>query len=348
MKSYSLLWIIIPLSIILSIVACFMCVSMSRRKGTVSLHQKSPNVSNGPIMIPLHTDSNGILLAYVTYNGSNILVCIDSGSDYMVLANRDCSGCDMDMGSLVSPSRFSQGKDGYDILHYGTQQDNVKFEKIPISFKGYPIDGDNSKQMKSVVYNLRSAITMDRSGSSNYNIMGIGKSDSENSLYRQLPYDYYMIMLSDTTGGLLMYNDGDSVHGSLEDSMIYVPSFSNTMYSVSPLSVRIGMQQYTGYKLIIDTGSNMLTLPSELFNSYGQMKNKGVVIHLTGDLALNLKDHHLNLNGQSLVDHNTIENYSDKIIIGSLYFKNMAIAFERNRIGFSSLSQLPKSISNFV
>jgi len=189
---------------------------------------------------------------------------------------------------------------------------------------------------------------MDRSGSSNYNIMGIGKSYSENSLYRQLPYDYYMIMLSDTTGGLLMYNDGDSVHESLEDSMIYVPSLSNTMYSVSPLSIRIGMQQYTGYKLIIDTGSNMLTLPSELFKNYSQMISKGIVIHLTGDLALNLKEHHLNLNGQSLVDHNTIENYSDKIIIGSLYFKNMAIAFEKNRIGFSSLTQLPKSISNFI
>lgn len=310
-----------------------------------AVYKNVDNNDRKPFVMPLHTDSNGILLGTIKYNGTSILVCVDSGSDFMVLANRDCSGCDMNMGSLVSPARISQ-QGSYDTIYFGTQKDSVKFQKIPVSMRGYSLDSDSSEVTVSFLVNT--AITVERQGSSNYNIFGIGKPSSPDSLVSQLPYKCYMMMVASSSGCLVMYNRDDPIYKEIIDHMVYVPSLSRNLYSITPLSISIGERIFSGYDLVIDTGSNMLTLPSSMYSAFESSPNKNITISLASNLSLNIREYHLSLNGQSLVDKNEIGNFSNKVIIGSLYFKNMAIAFEQDRIGFATLSSMPRRLTQLA
>lgn len=331
--------IIIILCISILLIVPILIIRYKNNKLNHVVHEDAQPASKAkPFAMPLTMDENGILLGQIMYKGKPLTVCIDSGSDNLVLANSSCEGCDMEKGSLVSPGRLVGGKD---VLYFGTQTDDVNFHRLDIDIHGYSVTAD--KSTPSVLsHTLNAAITLNRSGSSNYNIMGIGLAMSSDSFSEQVPYDNFMIVLGSNKGYLYMYNNSDIIYDFTSKNMAYAQVSSSLMYSILPQSIIICGQSISGYDVVIDSGSNMLTLPESLYYLFERTSEseRQIMISLTPSLSLDLKSHNFTMNGQSLVDKNQIKNFDQKIIIGSLYLKNMAIAFEKDRIGFARLDNM--------
>ena len=303
-----------------------------------NIHDATKNTY--PFIVRINTDSNGILIAYINYKGTPLTVCIDSGSDNLVLANRECSGCDVKNGSLISPG--SLAKTNKDTLYFGTQTDKVQFQPIQIQIPGYSLSNSYGQYPSpaNLDKEIMSAITLKRSGTTNYNIMGIGISNGSNCFSNQVPYDYFLIAMQEVSGALVMFNEGDDVHAFCKENMSYAKVTSNNMYSLTPEMVTVCDHVVNGYDVVIDTGSNMLTLPEDLFSIYNSTKeeNKSLQIKLTSSLILDIQRSHMYSDGQSIVDKNRIKNFRKKIIIGSLYLHNMLLSFEEEQIGFARMS----------
>ena len=122
------------------------------------------------LRVPILVDKDGILLMQLTIDGTSIDCCFDTASLNLLVADGSCEGCfsRSDADSTYLDNKKFKCDQSEETITYGTQQDIVHFcsaNRIQIHGLTHSLD----------IQNLRFAISKKRTGSSSYNILGMGK-----------------------------------------------------------------------------------------------------------------------------------------------------------------------------
>ena len=119
-------------------------------------------------------------------------MAVDTGSDSILVAGKDCKGCDyneMNGMELPSPSGVST------IMNYGSQSDSTKVHQVSLFLRGTNLNKD-----AVCVHDMGKVhIVTKRHGTSDYNILGLGKEMGSGGpptflkkLYGAPPFGYTM------------------------------------------------------------------------------------------------------------------------------------------------------------
>lgn len=159
-------------------------------------------------MLPLRND-NGVFVVPILIGAQQIQVVVDTGSENLLVADKNCRGCDMGQGSY-DPTRSGHNMPGKgDIsLRFGTQSDDARFHVDDLTLVG--VDGhvcDTSATTFGPILAIPSvmfALVHRRTGVSNFNIMGLCNVDGD-SFINQItspPHQQFTIYMHPTEGWL--------------------------------------------------------------------------------------------------------------------------------------------------
>ena len=212
------------------------------------------------LLIPLYRDHNNIFLMDLKINGSWIKAVADSGSSKILVSGSDCQNCTM--AGEVSKVR------------YGSQASTVQQETATITLDTYryacnqnfessvaamPFAAD--KKCLTTQANLN--VALDFRGTSKYNIVGLN-TQSE-FLKKMLPfspraYSIHVRGLSDAR--MMLYRPGIDCH--VANHFI---TDGRGMVQIQGLKVNGRDADRVARSVLVDTGSNALSVPSPLYQS---------------------------------------------------------------------------------
>lgn len=218
----------------------------------------TPHHENTPVVVPLVRDGNNIFLLDLNVNGAWIKCAVDTGSTELVVSGHDCERCNLEQGSIGVPS----GEE--DVMAYVSQIDTVVWGKKPIQFLAWEL-GDHTPNIPVCIGgNVDTAVVVNRQGTSNYNILGIGPDDDGfmADLIPDLPRAYSVFIESYTSAKLVLYRPT----ASLDLGM------NVRKYPLTKLGVEIKLvngQPAKGITFMFDTGANAMSLPVSIYDSLG-------------------------------------------------------------------------------
>jgi hypothetical protein len=303
--------------------------------------------------------TNGVFIVSIEIAGNTIDAVVDTGSQRLVVSSDTCSEC---LGGAIPPPQDRS----LHRLYYGTQNEVVRWGVYDVEMFGFLHSGHRPPAGSivadtGVLYpKVNVAVTMERSGSSNYNILGL----SMPNLKTQHPSVLEMFMgprpqLSFTI--LLWCQAGWLIFGPppQQYTFNYVPFVRNPMakgfvyqfYVVEAQGMWCGDTQIAGpHYLMIDTGSNMLSLPAESLKrahhaGIGRGKNAlsikmGTVGGNTAQMSFPAAIYTWD-DGSLLLEEEPHDARIDRpvVIVGSLFLQNFAMHFDvaNGRIGIAEL-----------
>ena len=286
----------------------FICVlSFILLGGSVAyllVQKKGPNID--ALRIPLQSDNDGILLATCAVGNvpkeQTVQCCFDTASSYVVIASKDCGSC------KTGAIRLKCGDDNSatEELTYGTQSDLIQWCTEDLKVIG--------SYKNLLVKNSHIALSQKRSGSSNYNILGFGRSTlDKKSFVSQASIHSFTLNIEDQYVEINPKMEAGSFH------MVSLSNFQPNYYSVLCNQVLFGTKEVGNrVQMIFDTGTNMMHLPSAIFQKFKELHSvHHSVLHILigNDVKLSYHPRTYSHMGQLLIE----ESSEDYIILGSLF-----------------------------
>ena len=312
------------------------------------------------LVIPLHADDNGIFLVDIGVEDAQgdtqwIKAAVDTGSEALLVAGEGCSGCEegLHLGTVK--------QDGEEIrrstIRYGSQQDTVVWRNKQIRIPAWlhtcdptDTDGAHTDTVQCIVGDCPCAIVESRTGTSDYNILGLGSQNPHGppavlaTLFPKTPRAFEIHVHSSEEARLILHRP----HGkgcrepryrfavkdkSLGHAHHYLVSGSTpTLFQAGPIGgVNTGhIVNNKTFDVLFDTGSNAISLPESIYNAVHDMSyNKGVLelsfrtIDQKETMTLRIDyDRRDRFNAQVLKSH------SDMIIVGITFLQGHSIGFE--------------------
>lgn len=320
------------------VVAVLVCVSGSaiskNRSTTTQLLRKEdkaplPNIDRGEacepydkqstIVIPLTADDNNIYNVDLKIKDEWIRAAVDTGSEALVVAGEDCDRCQLGKTQQGVVQMASSGV--RTTMRYGSQSDTVEWETRPVSLKGWkftcnPSDADSALTLSDtpphrpvcVVGDIRLAVVLNRSGTSNYNVLGMGARSKRNnappsfleSIFPTPPraFGIYIQRLNrgNTFGegrlvlqNMLHVGGGASCAPPRHLFRISKNNLSSHQYLLEMLHIAVACDgadhtiEGHNYKLLLDTGANAISLPHAVYNKIKSMGCKKGALKFTLD-----------------------------------------------------------------
>ena len=317
---------------------CFTVACLIAIVTVVSITASKSKTKDIPFCIPCKYDENGVLMVDVEIDKQWIKAVVDTGSSHCLVGNKNCQQCDTLQGS-IRPKDPATEFDS--LVRYGSQEDIVNWHTGNVRL------GQNGK-IKS---NIEFAVASRRTGSSNYNIFGIGRVPTADTGH--LPFiEQYVdgdclitidLNKDDATlcigGEIWQHPPVQTLITMLPSPYFRIPIHSFGFGANSTCKKNILPQE----GVIFDTGSNMLDLPIELYNwIYPSLQQNKNIVFTFIDINNKVVKVEYSSNqyrwhsGELLIEKSTDP---DHIVIGSLFMKSMRVQFDskRNLMGFAMI-----------
>ena len=218
----------------------------------------TPQHEDVPVVVPLVRDGNNIFLLDLNVNGAWIKCAVDTGSTELVVSGHDCDRCNLAHGSVAIP-------DGeHDIMAYVSQVDTVVWDKKPVQFLAWELGNHTPDLPVCIGGNVDTAVVAKRTGTSNYNVLGIGPDDDGfmADLMPDLPRAYSIFIESYDSAKMVLYRPT----AMLDESM------QNRKYPLTPKGIVVKSIQgapANGITMMFDTGANAMSLPESVYRRLG-------------------------------------------------------------------------------
>ena len=297
--------------------------------------------NNSSLSAPLHMyyDRNGIFLTDIKVENQPIQVVVDTGSAHLLVSGKDCDTCLSNDGKIYPKSAPQQT--GH-LVQYGSQQDVVDWHRGKVSLGGHEKP------------DIEFAVASHRSGSSNYNILGVGRMQQGT---RRCFLEHFCegtdkqaspvtIELAGPRGRLWLSPDLND-HPPVQ---VLLPMLPPPFYRVQIAAVFVGQTRVPSIMiplggLIFDSGSNMLDLPTTLYDFVRPHLDNNAKLEFritsatqpTQQLAITYGPKQYRWEtGDLLVERGTDFQY---VVLGSLFMNRMRLRFdpEHNQLGLSLL-----------
>ena len=290
--------------------------------------------THGPF--DLFYDKNGVFVVEVTVDGQNIWAVVDTGSSHLLVGGDSCLDCvdEDNRHTFVRP--MSEPLQKGQLVQYGTQQDVVDWHKGVVSI---------GPREEGARVGVEFAVAQHRFGSSNYNILGVGRMrerDRPGFVRHYCGADVVSVELTGATGRLWI---GGKHHPSsmAELPMLPAPFFRVEVAGVECGSLEASPEDIPVGGLIFDTGSNMLDLPPSMYDRLypGIAEGQPLVLWLgpkqasaaggcrTGTLRIEYGPKQSRWpNGDLLIERGAD---SEFIVLGSLFMNHMRFVFDTRR-----------------
>ncbi len=300
------------------------------------------------VVIPLVSDENNIYNIDLEIDGVWVRAAVDTGSEALVISGEDCKRCmsNSDEQGYVpmpaSPIHVS-------MMRYGSQTDSVSWDIRPVKMKGWRFtcdsDDDDSaitnkddinNKAACIVGNVSLAVVSERTGTSNYNVLGLGARTEMgppgflSSLFPEPPRAFSFLVQSYENARLVMHRATASCDQPRHKFQIdrgniashqYLLNFSQVFMNSEPVDLGV-----VDYRLMLDTGANAMSLPRDLYEYAQENYPEGIIgfvltnVHgeqVTLEFPYNMADRY---NAQVLN-----AGYSNKVIVGVTFCIGMAI-----------------------
>jgi hypothetical protein len=230
--------------------------------------------------------------------GDNTIACIcDTGSLHLNVASNMCEECDKQNGYYMLTDNGTN-KQTYTIV-YGSQQDRVITQKDLLEI--YLLSGKHS-QVRVPFY-----VTVHRqAGSSNANVMGLLTDYNKGFLRNIVPkYDLAMhIPDSSQTGTLFVLTPAQSSPFQLKmkfkNRIPLIRTHGQPFFVVRVRNITIPPDTDIGQNIycLIDTGSNMTSLPSRMYEQIIKAQATEMTLHFNNKSLLHIGSKGLMWQGQ--------------------------------------------------
>ncbi len=255
-----------------------------------------PHDGESPVVIPLESDSNDIFTMGLWVNDEYVKVAIDTGSEALVVASSDCSGCNVtaDMKSIV----LTKPSNTRSKLRYGSQKDEVVWQNnTNVVIQGWKFSCsdkddaalttyDDPKHRSVCVYGISDvAVVVKRTGTSDYNILGLGSQASGGppsflaKMFPTPPRAFAMHIHSPRHARLLLFKPDVTCMKPKHKVPINTQDYRSHHYyirfkTIAANGTRIDTRVE---KLLLDTGSNAVVLPSSVYRELKRIGRRGTL-----------------------------------------------------------------------
>jgi hypothetical protein len=218
----------------------------------------TPQHEDVPVVVPLVRDGNNIFILDLNVNGAWIKCAVDTGSTELVVSGHDCDRCNLAQGSIAIP-------DGeQDIMAYVSQVDTVVWDKKPVQFLAWELGNHTPNLPVCIGGNVDTAVVAKRTGTSNYNVLGIGPDEDGfmADLMPDLPRAYSIFIESYDSAKMVLYRPT----AMLDEGM------QNRKYPLTPKGIVVKSIQgapANGITMMFDTGANAMSLPESVYRRLG-------------------------------------------------------------------------------
>lgn len=210
---------------------------------------------------PLYYDKNGVYITDISVDGQPVTAVVDTGSAHLLVAGTNCGSCLKNVqNGYVSPKQ--KPKFVNDVIQYGSQKDVVDW-----------YDGDVSMGPSHRSVGAEFALVQKRSGSSSYNVLGVGIVNYFKSMGRKNFMSYFSpsnIVTFEVRGreGKLWLGGNRDKHPPAQfvTKMLDPPFFRAELADLRCGNKQVPKALFPTHGVIFDTGSNMLDLPGTLFS----------------------------------------------------------------------------------
>lgn len=344
------------------------CSASSKNASTQLLRLPAPPTASDacvkhdgktPLVIPMRADDNGIFIVNIGIEDAEgdtqwIKAAVDTGSEAMLVAGDACSGCEegAHMGTVKNDGVLLRRS----TIRYGSQQDTVAWRSKMLRIPAWlhtcdPLDSDgaHTEITQCIVGEVPVAIVESRTGTSDYNILGLGSQSSGgpaatlNALFPDPPRAFQIQVHSDTEARLVIHKpDGIGCrtprykfsvkNQSMGHAHHYLVTGENaTLFRSGPMgSANPGTPiSDKTYDVLFDTGANAISLPPEIYDAVHAASHAKGVLAVTfrtmdqeDEITLRLDyDRRDKFNRQVLKGSNLL-------IIGITFLKDHALGFE--------------------
>ena len=264
-----------------------------------------PNTYMRPIVIPLECDHNNIFLLSLRLNDGIVAkFAADTGSHSILIAEENC----------VQSCQSSEGKD-LSTIHYGSQSSPYHEQTMPLTLENaYETDCNGNYEHRHNPWLLHSRSTCIRSkparvkiavdfhGTSEYNVVGLGKrSEFLSKFVPTFPRSVVMHINSRYRATLMLYQPG-------------VDCIAKNHFMLDNNNRVQGKVNDKKYSILFDTGSNCLVLPSVLYHE----ERDSLRIHLAGTTREHIMD--IDYNKNNYGNRQVIESTRNNVIIVGVTF----------------------------
>ena len=241
----------------------------------------------------------------VVFEGEKASCVVDTGSRPLLLAGGECSPSMCDNPTLLRASPpFAQ-------LSYGSQKCDVGW------LSGRVEVGDYQKPM------VKAAIAHRMAGTSNLNVLGLGRGNAVGARR-------FSMILTDDGGELALTPSARRLLASrVEKRGIRLPLKSDSIhYLVSGRDLLFDGRPtpWTSGFVLVDSGSNVISLPSALLHNE---LPREIQVTLQGrmgaTLSITVRTEHMDFDG------------GDHLLIGAMLLRNLHLDFTPNELRISSL-----------
>lgn len=311
--------------------------------------------SPGALVIPLVSDENNIFNIELSVNGHWVQAAVDTGSEALLIGGEDCSKC-----RLGSPSQgqvpMPDGKPATSMMRYGSQQDKVAWDVRPVRLRGWKytcdeMDDDHALTDQDdpphkpvcIVGDVQMAIVQDRSGTSNYNILGLGARTLNGppsflqAMFPTLPRAFSVLIQSENDAKLILRKPTATCHppkhlfavdrGDMHSHQ-YLLRMDRLAVDDSPMDVDLNR-----FRLMLDTGANAISAPTEMYRFMARTARKGRL-----EVGLTDKDGKpaslsFEYNMDDRYNAQVLDGGGSKLIIGCTFMIGMAVGVHQNVSG---------------
>ena len=315
---------------------------------------------NTPVVIPMRADDNGIFLVDIGIeddknNTQWIKAAVDTGSEALLVAGDDCKGCEegIHLGTVKQDGPILRKS----VIRYGSQQDTVVWRKKQLRIPSYlhtcdprDKDGAHTDTVQCIVGDCPCAIVEKRTGTSDYNILGLGSQNPNgppavlSTLFPKTPRAFQITVHSSEEARLVLHNPTgercrtprykfaakDQSLGHAHHYLVigHTPTlFQSGAMGAGNAGFVVSRKKYD---VLFDTGSNAISLPADIYDRVQDRNyNKGAMAltfdTLNGDDSMTLRidyDRRDRFNAQVLRSHGEL------LIIGITFIAGHTLGFE--------------------
>jgi hypothetical protein len=301
------------------------------------------------VVIPLVSDENNIYNIDLEIGGVWVRAAVDTGSEALVISGEDCKRClhnSAEQGYVPMPASPIH----VSMMRYGSQTDSVSWDIRPVKMKGWQftcdeddddsaltIEDDANNKAACIVGNVSLAVVSERTGTSNYNVLGLGARTEMgppsflSSLFPEPPRAFSFLVQSYNNARLVLHRATASCDQPRHKFQIDRGNIASHQYLLNFRQVFMNGNpaediDVTEYRLMLDTGANAMSLPRELFE-YAQTNYPDGIIgfaltnvygeEVTLEFPYDLSDRY---NAQVLN-----AGHSNKVIVGVTFCVGMSI-----------------------
>ena len=262
------------------------------------------------LVIPLRADNNGIFLVDIGVESDDgrptqwIKAAVDTGSESLLVATDECKGCEegKHLGTVRNEGKIiKRGK-----IRYGSQQDTVVWRSKKIKIPAWlhtcdpeDHDGAHTDRVHCIVGDCPCAFVESRTGTSDYNILGLGSQSSRgppatlNALFPEPPRAFKIEVISLQEAKLIIHRPvGEDCRKPRHQFAVidkaggyghhYLVRGSNPPFTNSTDGgrQRRGGHQQQNIHGTLRYGRNAISLPPDIYTAMEKASHKAVPFRL--------------------------------------------------------------------